>query len=1260
MNQKWQVWIDTGGTFTDCLAYSPWGELKKCKVLSNGALRGTITEIIDEQTLNIDENWEAPDEFVKNFSFHLLQEDHPNIIVESYNSEEGTIVLNQSIGIHDLTGRPFELISGYEAPILAVCLVTNTSYNEQLPPLQMRLATTKGTNALLEHKGVPLAFFVTKGFKDLLVIGNQQRPDLFTLNIQKPAPLHQKVIEVDERLNADGSVLRNINLDTLRDQAQAIHDLGLSTAAVCFMHSYKNKEHEQKAKQILEEAGFDHISCSADLAPFINMLSRAETTVTNAYLSPVIDQYLNDVQSELTDSSLHIMTSAGGLVQSNDYHAKDSLLSGPAGGVVGASQSGKASGFSKIISFDMGGTSTDVSRFDGDFEYQFEHKVGDAHLVAPALSIETVAAGGGSVCSFDGFKLSVGPESAGAYPGPACYGAGGPLSVTDVNLLLGHLDPSRFGIPVHAKHAKTKLTEIVEQVSEKESKEPANEDILTGFLDIANERMADAIRKISLRKGYDPKSYAMVAFGGAGGQHACGVASRLGISTIILPPDAGLLSAYGLGRAVIERFSQLQVLQNLTEIQDNLNHMINQLKKEAFSKIRAEGYPEDDIQMRKIIVNMRFKGQESTLPIDISEDETDQLQSKFKIRYTSVYGHWSDKGTIEVESIRLVASVKQEEPGNSKILGQSYKPDLHHHIKSYFENKWQEIPVFHREMLNPGAEIMGPALILDKHSTTVADPGWIVQMNEQLALVLKKVSEDVNSDYSDNPEAVNLELFTNRFTAIASEMGEMLQRTALSVNVKERLDFSCALLDPNGELVVNAPHIPVHLGAMGLCVRSVKEALPMEPGDTIITNHPAYGGSHLPDITVISPVFLDDEILIGYVASRAHHAEVGGSRPGSMPPQAKNLAEEGVVISPTYLVKEGEPQWEKIRQLFTDAPWPSRTVEDNMADLNATLAANNRGVHSLQNLCKKEGTNKTQYYMQQLKAYAEQRMRQTLKNIPDGMYKAVEKLDDGTHLASTIHVRQDEAIIDFTGTGSMHPGNLNATPAIVNSVIIYVLRLLVNEPLPLNEGLMKPIKLHIPTGILNPRFEDDPEKCPAVVGGNTETSQRLVDTLLKAFKKSGCSQGTMNNILFGNDSFGYYETVCGGVGAGPDFNGTDAVHQHMTNTRITDAEVMEYRYPVRLDRFEVRSGSGGKGKYHGGDGVIREITFLEPVSLSVLTQHRKIAPYGMKGGEDGQTGEQYVIRENGEHEKLDYIDGIDLEKDDRFILKTPGGGGYGQ
>lgn len=1260
MQKNWQIWVDTGGTFTDCLAVDPNGEIKRCKVLSNSSLRGTISKQLNGNTFQIHENWDAPEDFIKNFSFRLLTNSHPDLLVQSYDPENHTLKISPSEPISVKSGQSFEVISPFESPILAARLVTKTAFGKSLPPVKMRLGTTKGTNALLERKGVPVAFFVTRGFGDLILIGTQQRPDLFTLDIQKPQQLYKSVAEVEERLDSDGNEIILFDAPDFEKKAKTLFGQGIKSAAICFLHSYKNPDLEHQARKILEKIGYWHISCSSDLAPFIKILPRAETSIANAYLAPVIDKYLEAVYGEITDGSLHIMTSAGGLVGIDSYRAKDSLLSGPAGGVVGVAKSGEASGFQQLISFDMGGTSTDVSRYDGDFEYQFEHIVGDAHLVAPALSIETVAAGGGSVCSYDGFKLSVGPESAGAFPGPASYGAGGPLTLTDVNLLLGHLDTSRFGIPVDKDPALKQLQTVVEQIEQKNREAVNDEEILTGFLDIANERMADAIRKISLRKGYDPHKYTMVAFGGAGGQHACGVADRLGIKTILLPANAGLLSAFGLGKAVIERFSELQILKTLNDFLPDFDSVVDVLCNEAVKKVMDEGITHDEIIIRRIIVNMRFQGQESTLPIDVQKNEKDKLTRWFRDRYTSVYGHWTTNKNIEVESIRIVASSTPEPVEKPSEKAHTYSPKSHHTIQSYFQNEWMNIPVYLREELNEGAQINGPALILDRYSTTVVDPNWNANVDHTYSLILQKVEENVQKLTSENPEAVNLELFTNRFSAIASEMGEMLQRTALSVNVKERLDFSCAVLDANGDLVVNAPHIPVHLGAMGICVKKLKESILFEPGDVIITNHPGFGGSHLPDITIVTPVFLDEEQLVGFTASRAHHAEIGGSRPGSMPPQAKTLDEEGIVIPPTYLIKRHEPQWEAIRKIFTDSKYPTRALDDNMADLNAAIAANNRGSESLIRLCKQETAERVHYYMNRLKFYAEERMRATLKQIPDGLYKAAELLDDGTPLQTTIHIRGDEAIIDFTGSGAQHPGNLNATPAIVNSVVIYVLRLLVDEPLPLNEGLMKPVMLHIPPGILNPDFNDVPEKCPAVVGGNTETSQRLVDTLLKAFKKSACSQGTMNNVLFGNDSFGYYETVCGGCGAGPDFDGASAVHQHMTNTRITDPEIMEFRYPVRLEKFAIRDQSGGKGKHQGGDGTIRKITFSEPVSLSVLTQHRITAPYGMEDGEAGKCGEQFVIRKNGERVDLQSIDGCEMEPGDTFTLLTPGGGGYGK
>lgn len=1258
MPESWKIWIDTGGTFTDCMALSPEGDLLKCKVLSSSALRGTIDSIRDARHIHIQGSWEVPDDFIKGFGFRPLHSGGDRVQVTGYDADNRIIQFGDAIADLVSEGDAFEVISPYEAPILAARLITGTIPDAELPVMQMRLATTKGTNALLEKKGVPTALFVTKGFRDLLLIGNQQRPDLFALAIHKPEPLYSSVHEIKGRIDAGGNEIIPLDIDSLEPIARKLVENGIQSAAVCLMNSYCNDVQEQKVASILRKSGFTHVSVSSGLAPFIKLLLRAETALVNACLSPIIDQYLKEVHTHIKGGSLFIMTSAGGLINRSSYHAIDSLLSGPAGGVVGASHAGRKAGYDRIISFDMGGTSTDVSRFDGVFDYRFEHSVGDAHLAAPSLNIETVASGGGSICDFDGFKLTVGPESAGADPGPACYGAGGPLTLTDVNLLTGHLDYTLFEIPVNRESAEQRLESVLKRVGENEGRQVDRQTILAGYLDIANERMADAIRGISLRKGYDPSNYALLAFGGAGGQHACGVASKLGISTILLPPDTGLLSAYGLGHAAVERFTEKQILQPLDRFEPRSNALFDKLGKETIAKVRDEGMPFDDVIIRRIIVNMRLMGQESSLSVDYDPRNGQSLKMLFKDRYFAVYGHWTDR-PIEVESVRIVASTKPDivDPNDSMV--DVYNPDPDHKTEALFGDRQYDIPVFYREHLEPGAEINSPALVIDHHSTTVVDPGWQLHMDSGGTLILKLVEDTDLRSTSARPEAVNLQLFTSRFSAMATEMGEMLQHTALSVNVKERLDFSCAVLDNKGNLVVNAPHIPVHLGALGLCVREISRNMDLEDGDVIVTNHPAFGGSHLPDITMITPVF-EKDALLGYVASRAHHAEVGGIRPGSMPPGAKNLSEEGVVIKPCKIIEGGSSRWNVIRNIFLSARYPSRNIEENMADLNAMMAANRRGAESLRNLCKTEGFDRVHYYMNQLCDTAEQQMRNTLNRFPDGVYKAVEKLDDGTPLRTTIHIRGDEAIIDFTGTGSRHPGNLNATPAIVHSVVMYVLRLLINEPLPLNEGLLKPVSLHIPECLLNPLFPEDADQCPAVVGGNTEVSQRLVDTLLKAFQRIACSQGTMNNILFGNDRFGYYETVCGGTGAGADFDGTDAVHHHMTNTRITDAEILEHRYPVRLDRFEIRPGSGGGGQHKGGNGVIRELTFLEPVSLSVLTQHRTVAPYGLKGGKPGAKGEQYVIRKDGTRHNLSSIDGCEINAGDRFILKTPGGGGFGK
>jgi len=974
----------------------------------------------------------------------------------------------------------------------------------------------------------------------------------------------------------------------------------------------------------------------------------------------VLRDYFGRVAGALGEERLLVATSAGGLLDARGFRPKDSLLSGPAGGVIGAAHAARAAGLERVISFDMGGTSTDVARYDGDHEYRFEHGVGDAELAAPALAIETVAAGGGSICWLDGERLRVGPQSAGANPGPACYGAGGALTLTDVNLLLGRIDPSRFEIPIRAEPAGQRLDALLEAVAARTGERPAREALLEGLRAIADETMADAIRRISLRRGFDPAEHALIAFGGAGGQHACAIADRLEIVRIVVPADAALLSALGLGGAVVERFVERQILEPLEETLERLPGRFDALARESTDAVAAAGVPRSEIELRRRILHLRFAGQDATLDVEWDPDRAPA--EAFSRAYVALYGHLPERRPVELESMRVVASSRRTAEAPPRQPTAPYRPSPAGTTRAFLTGRWQEVPTFDRDALEPGAQLDGPALIRERHSSTVVEPGWRAAVDGSAALVLTGSSHRPAAAGENRPEAVRLELFTQRFHTLVREMGERLERTAVSTNVKERLDFSCALLDPAGELIVNAPHIPVHLGALGLCVRTVRAHLDLAPGDVIVTNHPAFGGSHLPDVTVITPVFSPraERRLIGYLASRAHHAEIGGSRPGSMPPAATHLAEEGVVIPPTHLVRAGEPRWAALRRLLVAPPWPSRAVEDNLADLRAALAANHAGARALRGLVRAHGDDTVQRYMSRLQDLAARRIGEAFERIADGTYDATETLDDGSPLRARIHIEGDRARIDFTGSAPVHPGNLNATPAIVQSAVLYVLRLLLREPLPLNEGLLRAVTIDLPRGLLNPDFPDDPRRAPAVVGGNVETSQRLVDTLLKALGLAACSQGTMNNVLFGGSGYGYYETLGGGAGAGPGFHGASGVHTHMTNTRITDPEVLEQRYPVRVERFALRSGSGGVGLFHGGDGLVREIRFLEPATVSVLTQHRTIAPYGMEGGAPGSPGAQRVIRRDGTVRPLASIDGCEVEPGDRLLIETPGGGGWGR
>lgn len=1265
--KTYSLFIDTGGTFTDALAIDAEGNIiKRVKVLSSSSLRETA-KIVNTSTIEIKfvDHFTPAENFFKGYQVSFTGFSKEKITVTE--SRKNRLILKGSskLNLPSEENIPVEIQSPEEAPLLAARIITNTPLHSPLPPLQMRLSTTKGTNALLERRGASTLFLITEGFKDLLRIKNQQRARLFSLNIQKPEPFAAHIVEVPERIDTTGNIVKELDLDELKKRLESVPP-HIESAGICLMHSYLKPGHERQVEELLRETEIPFISRSSDLSPTIKIVPRAVTTDVNSYLTPVMQKYLDTISSVVPGSSLRVMGSSGSLIEVSNYKPKDGLLSGPAGGVIGAAAIGKRNGCPKIISFDMGGTSTDVSRFDGQLDYIFEHTVGDATLSSPAIEIETVAAGGGSICGFDGKSLTVGPESAGADPGPACYGQGGPLTITDVNLLTGRLDPANFHITIDPEASGKVFEELIQKMQDSNHSDQIERNrILEGFLDIANERMAQAIHKISIQKGFNPADYTMVAFGGAGAQHALAVAEKLNIKKVLVPSDAGLLSAYGLQQARLEEIVSRQVLKLLTEIRNSLSDWFDEMITEARKKLNDQGISDENIEISRQIVFMRLRGQDTSLEIDGSN--SGDLEEKFKKTYEEQYGHWVENREIEVEAIRVIAA-EQKAGCDSEILSTANHYNRGNGSASkkstiIYHGKEHAAEVYTSNSLQPGIKLQGPALILDPYSTTVLDPEWSgIFQKDGTWQFERKESDQEKEGERQKGESINLQLYTNRFTSVAEQMGEMLRLTAISVNVKERLDFSCALLDSEGYLVVNAPHIPVHLGAMGTCVRTLihhytRNKRGVEEGDIIVTNHPAFGGSHLPDVTVVTPVFMDGS-RIGFTASRAHHAEIGGKRPGSMPPDANNLAEEGVVIPPTFIARGGEFDWNSLENLLKNSLYPTRSFDENMADIRAAVAANYRGGEELKKLVSTYGKAEVVRYMGRLKSYASERMKSTLQNIKDGVYKATEELDDGSKLRVKCTVHNSSLTINFEGTSGVQPGNLNANPSIVKSVIIYVLRLLIDEPLPLNDGLLDPVEIRIPRGMLNPDFPDDPAKCPAVVGGNIETSQRLTDTLLKAFNLAACSYGTMNNVLFGNDSFGYYETVAGGTGAGDGFHGADAVHQHMTNTRATDPEILEHRYPVILNRYEIRKCSGGHGKWKGGNGIIREMTFTEPVRLSVLSQHRNVAPYGLKGGKNGKPGKQSVT-ENHTGRELSWRDGTDLNSGDTFTLETPGGGGYG-
>ncbi|MGJ8696340.1 MAG: hydantoinase B/oxoprolinase family protein [Verrucomicrobiaceae bacterium] len=1086
-----------------------------------------------------------------------------------------------------------ELSTGEDAPVVAARLLTGTQAGGEFPSCDLRVATTRGTNALLEGKGGRVALLTTRGFEDLLRIRDQRRPDLFEREPKVGKMVFEVVRGVGGRLDRGGNELVPLDEDSVVRAAGEFKSMGIDHVAVSLLHADRNCRHERRVGELLRREGIGKVSLSHEIAPVIRLLPRTETVVANAYLEPVIGAFTDHLKKRLPEVPLSLMTSAGQLKEVSRFRPIDSLLSGPAGGVAGALAIG---GGGDLLTFDMGGTSTDVARVSGEAGLRYEQEIGPVRVLAPAVRIETVAAGGGSICQWRNGGLEVGPESAGSTPGPACYGSGGPLTVTDVNLLLGLMDEGKAGIPLDRGAAEDRLGELMEEIGDTAG---SRDELLGGLRQIAIEHMAEAMRQVSTRDGYDCRDHTLVAFGGAGPQHACALAGALGMERVLIPGDAGLLSAWGLHRS---RHREIAVRQVLAPLKMMKGGLVEELEGEAFDLLGQEG------EVVRVLFELRLKGQDSTLEVEGVE----RVAEKFEVQYEAVYGFGIPEGRmIELVAVRVEVAA----PGESGP-----------------EEAFEE------------GEVTGEVRIIqDSFATTVVERGWRVREGSLGSLLLEKVGE-VGRRVENSP-AVQDELFRRRFESIVNEMGVLLKRTALSTNIKERLDYSCALLDARGYLVVNAPHIPVHLGALGLCVRMVSGEREWEEGDVVVVNHPAFGGSHLPDVTVISPVFVDGE-LCGFVANRAHHAEIGGKTPGSMPPDARCLAEEGIVIPPTLLSEIGDGFWSE-----------SRSPNDNQADLAAQVAANRHGVKALKELISQSSVENVSARMEGLYRRSSELLEMSKG---EGVYEARDVLDDGTVIAVRVEWG-DRLRVDFSGSGGVHPRNLNATPAIVRSAVLYVLRLWVGEDIPLNEGLLEECEIIIPEGVLNPPLSVNPEECPAVVGGNVETSQRVVDVLLEALGMQANGQGTMNNLLFGNEHFGFYETLGGGGGAGPGWGGRSGAHVHMSNTAVTDPEVLEARYPVRIREFALRSGSGGEGAFPGGDGLVREIEFLEGMTVSLLTQRRDTAPRGMGGGGDGLAGKQWLKR-NGEVEwkALKNITVIEVNLGDALRLETPGGGGWGK
>ncbi|MHC8492361.1 hydantoinase B/oxoprolinase family protein [Thalassospira sp. SM2505] len=1195
---KWQFWIDRGGTFTDIVARKPDGSLVTHKLLS-----------------------ENPERY-----------------------RDAAIQ-----GIREL----LEVSAGEKIPA------------EKIEAVKM--GTTVATNALLERKGDRTVLVTTKGFRDALRLAYQNRPRLFDRNIKLPETLYETVIEADGRFDAQGAELTPLDRDNLRKDLQAAFDSGIRACAIVFMHGYRYTAHENAAAEIAREVGFTQVSVSHEVSPLMKLVSRGDTTVVDAYLSPILRRYVDQVAAELGGVKLMFMQSNGGLTDAAKFQGKDAILSGPAGGVVGMVRTAEMDGFKQVIGFDMGGTSTDVSHYDGEYERDFETQVAGVRMRAPMMKIHTVAAGGGSILHFDGARFRVGPDSAGANPGPAAYRRGGPLAVTDINVMLGKVQPDFFpnvfgpegNEPLDADAVRVGFEAMAAKIKESTGQARTPEEVAEGFLRIAVENMANAIKQISVQRGYDVTDYILQCFGGAGGQHACQVADTLGMTKVFVHPFAGVLSAYGMGLADIRAMREQAVEAKLaSDALAGLDEQLDNLAVDARAELHEQGIPDTKITMLKKL-HLRYDGTDTPLIVDFGDVAA--IKAQFEEQHKQRYGFVMDEKPLVVEAVAVeaIGETQSLPDTEAEVTGDNVAISALATRPVVFDGKIEDTPFYKREDLKPGAVVRGPAVIVEPVGTTVIDPGWEAKVNGRDHLVLNRVVAMKRSEaIGTQADPVMLEVFNNLFMNIAEQMGVTLANTSYSVNIKERLDFSCALFDQEGQLIANAPHMPVHLGSMGESVQAVmrNNVGVMKPGDVYMLNDPYNGGTHLPDITLITPVFGDDgKDILFYVASRGHHADVGGITPGSMAPNSRILEEEGVLIDNFKLVDQGKFDEAGLTALLEGAKYPARNPYQNIADLRAQIAANEKGVQELRKMVDHFGLDVVHAYMGHVQDNAEESVRRVIDVLKDGEFSY--EMDNGAVVKAkvTIHKETRSATVDFTGTSDQLDNNFNAPSAVTRAAVLYVFRTLVDDDIPLNAGCLKPVNLIVPEGsMLNPRYP------AAVVAGNVETSQHVTDTLYAALGVMSGAQGTMNNFTWGNDTHQYYETICGGSGAGPDFDGTSGVHTHMTNSRLTDPEVLEWRFPVMLESFEIRKGSGGNGKFKGGDGTTRRVRFLEDMTASILSNHRRVPNQAVAGGEPGKLGRNAIERVDGTVIELKGTDGAQMHPGDVFIIETPGGGGYGK